>query len=151
MKERVYQTKQRELVLKYLAAHPQETYDVDRLYSALSQSGEKVSRTTVYRVLKLLTEAHCAVSFMDEGQKRTLFQYHEAHDAADHQIHLVCSSCGKTEHLDCNYLSSFEAHLRAEHHFNLNPTERVFSGLCEDCDAVEGIEENPAERVLSGS
>ena len=135
MKERVYQTKQREIVLKYLAAHPHETYDVDGLYSALSQSGEKVSRTTVYRVLKRLTETHRVVSFMDRDRKRTIFQYHEAHDAADHQIHLVCTSCGKTEHLDCGCLSSFEAHLRAEHHFNLNLTERVFSGLCGDCGA----------------
>lgn len=144
MKERVYQTKQREIVLKYLMAHPNEAYDVDGLYSLLIQSGEKVSRTTVYRVLKLLTETHQVVSFMDRDPRRTLFQYHEAHDASDHQIHLVCTCCGKTEHLDCSYLSSFEAHLRAEHHFNLNPTGRVFSGLCDDCGA-----DGETERKLS--
>lgn len=144
MKEKLYQTKQREIVLRFLAAHPHDAYDADGLYTALSQTGEKISRTTVYRVLKLLTETHRAVSFMDSDQKRTLFQYHAAHDATNSQIQLVCTGCGKTERLDCGYLSSFEAHLRAEHHFNINPTERVFSGLCGDCDAGAGI-----ERILS--
>lgn len=133
MKELSYQTKQRAVILNFLTANAGETYDVDSLYEALTKRGEKVSRTTVYRMLKKLEEEKSLVSFIDTNHKRTLFRFNPHRDTTDDRIHLQCTTCGKIEHLDCSYLSSFEAHLQAEHHFKLSPTERVFPGTCEKC------------------
>lgn len=135
MTELSYQTKQRTVILNFLTAHAEETYDVESLYEALSRRGEKVSRTTVYRMLRKLTEEKSLVSFIDATHKRTLFRVNPHPDAAADQIRLQCTSCGKVERLGCSFLSSFEAHLQSEHHFKLSPTERVFPGTCEDCSA----------------
>lgn len=134
MTELNYQTKQRTVILNFLTANAGETYDVDSLYDTLVKRGEKVSRTTVYRMLKKLEEEKSIVSFFDASRKRTLFRFNPNPDAGENQIHLQCTACGKVEHLDCSYLSSFEAHLQTEHHFKLSASKRVFSGICEDCE-----------------
>lgn len=133
MKELSYQTKQRTVIFNFLTANAGETYDVDSLYEALVGRGKKVSRTTVYRMLKKLEEEKSIVSFFDASRKRTLFRFNPNSGPDENQIHLQCTACGKVEHLDCSYLSSFEAHLKTEHHFTLSPAKRVFPGTCEDC------------------
>ena len=73
MKDLTYRTKQRAVILDFLAAHPERTFDVESLHKALLANGEKVSRTTVYRMLKRLAEKKRIVSFFDEAQKLTRF------------------------------------------------------------------------------
>lgn len=133
MKDLTYRTKQRAVILDFLAAHPERTFDVESLHKALLANGEKVSRTTVYRMLKRLAEEKRIVSFFDEAQKLTRFRFDPDRAGSAGQIELKCSACGKVERLDCSALSSFEAHLRSEHHFRLSCAERVFSGVCENC------------------
>ena len=133
MKDLTYRTKQRAVILDFLAAHPERTFDVESLHKALLANGEKVSRTTVYRMLKRLAEEKRIVSFFDDAQKLTRFRFDPDRAGSAGQIELKCSACGKVERLDCSALSSFEAHLRSEHHFRLSCAERVFSGVCENC------------------
>ena len=75
MKDLTYRTKQRAVILDFLAAHPERTFDVESLHKALLANGEKVSRTTVYRMLKRLAEEKRIVSFFDEAQKLTRFRF----------------------------------------------------------------------------
>ena len=133
MKDLTYRTRQRAVILNFLAANPEKTFDVESLHEALLANGEKVSRTTVYRMLKRLAEEKRIVSFFDDAQKLTRFRFDPDRARSAGQIELKCSACGKVERLDCSALSSFEAHLRSEHHFRLSCAERVFSGVCENC------------------
>lgn len=137
MKDLTYRTKQRAVILDFLAAHPERTFDVESLHKALLANGEKVSRTTVYRMLKRLAEEKRIVIFFDEAQKLTRFRFEPDRAGSAGLIELKCTACGKIEQLDCSALSSFEAHLRSEHHFRLSCSGRVFSGVCENCSGTK--------------
>ena len=86
MTELNYQTKQRTVILNFLTANAGETYDVDSLYDTLVKRGEKVSRTTVYRMLKKLEEEKSIVSFFDASRKRTLFRFNPNPDAGENRL-----------------------------------------------------------------
>ena len=96
MKDLTYRTKQRAVILDFLAAHPERTFDVESLHKALLANGEKVSRTTVYRMLKRLAEEKRIVSFFDEAQKLTRFRFEPDRAGSAGLIELKCTACGKT-------------------------------------------------------
>lgn len=137
MTDQSYRTKQRTVIINFLAQHPHTGFDIDSLFTALAENGEKVGRTTVYRTLKKLAAQNDVISYFDKEQKRTLFQYQAAHAHGTDHVHLKCIGCGKIAHLDCAYMESFEEHLLLQHQFRLAPECQMFSGLCADCAAAE--------------
>ncbi len=61
------------------------------LYGLVQKDDPTVGHTTVYRTLKLLTDAGLAreVRF---GDNKTYYQHHYNHE---HHDHMICTECGK--------------------------------------------------------
>ncbi|OGC91030.1 MAG: hypothetical protein A2W25_08105 [candidate division Zixibacteria bacterium RBG_16_53_22] len=86
------QTGQREKILEVFLANMKHV-SADELHAIIRKSDPRIGFSTVYRTLRLLTEAGLAreVNFGD-GRAR----FEKAFDKGQHG-HLICTSCGKTE------------------------------------------------------
>ncbi|HXG85901.1 MAG TPA: transcriptional repressor, partial [Pyrinomonadaceae bacterium] len=83
-------TAQRDLILE-IFLRTEEHLSSEDLYWLVQKQDQSVGHTTVYRTLKLLTEAGLAreVRF---GDGKT---YYEHHYNREHHDHMICTDCGK--------------------------------------------------------
>ena len=83
-------TRQRETILKAflkIEEHP----STEELYKVIKRKDSNIGHATVFRTLKLLTEAGIARE-IDLGDKRVRFEHGHGHR---HHDHLVCQTCSK--------------------------------------------------------
>lgn len=83
-------TAQRDLILEIFLKTEDHLTSED-LYRLVQKDDPTVGHTTVYRTLKLLTEAGLAreVRF---GDNKTYYEHHYEHE---HHDHMICTECGK--------------------------------------------------------
>src|SRR5512147_2118389 len=86
------QTDQREKILDIFLSNVKHV-SADELHAIIRKSDPKIGFSTVYRTLRLLTDAGLAreVNFGD-GRSR----FEKAFDKNQHG-HLICTNCGRTE------------------------------------------------------
>lgn len=99
------------------------------LHSTLSKQGESLALSTVYRALQQFVESgEVDVFHSNDGEAR----YRRCH-RTDHHCHLICRSCGRTEELNAEAISSWAAELSRDLGFAdvFQVTEIV--GGCKDC------------------
>ncbi|HYJ92916.1 MAG TPA: Fur family transcriptional regulator [Pyrinomonadaceae bacterium] len=127
-------TGQRDLILE-IFLRTEEHLTSEDLYRLVQREDPTVGHTTVYRTLKLLTEAGLAreVRF---GDNKTYYEHHYNHE---HHDHMICTECGKV-------IEFFSAEIEAlqdqmADNFGFLPTHHSLRlwGLCSDCqkDAVD--------------
>jgi len=82
-------TAQRDLILE-IFLRTEEHLTSEDLYTLVHRQDSTVGQTTVYRTLKLLTEAGLAreVRF---GDNKTYYEHHYNHE---HHDHMICTECG---------------------------------------------------------
>ena len=121
-------TNQRELILEIFLS-TEDHLTVDDLHWLVHKKDPSIGHTTVYRTLKLFTEAGLAreVRF---GDNKTYFEHHFNHD---HHDHMICTQCGKV-------IEFFSAEIEAlqdqvAEGLGFTPTHHSLRlwGLCEDC------------------
>src|ERR1044071_1366284 len=83
-------TGQRDLILE-IFLRTEEHLSSEDLYWLVQKQDPAVGQTTVYRTLKLLTEAGLAreVRF---GDGKTYYEHHYNHE---HHDHMICTECGR--------------------------------------------------------
>lgn len=89
-------TKQREFILKAIFDY-NEHFSAEILQNQLNKSGEKISRSTLYRTLLLLVEAKLLVEIKINDNNRIYdpnFLEKPAHN------HLICIDCGRVEEFE---------------------------------------------------
>ncbi|RVU97470.1 transcriptional repressor [Coriobacteriales bacterium OH1046] len=123
-----YRTRQRELVASCLAQHPNSYLTVDELLSAISEQGNRIGRTTVYRALESMVGEGAALKAAVPGSEAS---YRIATEGAAGQ--LVCLSCGQVLPLDCRMANGLAGHILEHHGFRIDPTRTVLYGLCTAC------------------
>src|SRR5512144_2700585 len=89
-KKGLKRTSQRDLILDVFLRTEEHLSNED-LYRLVQKEDPTVGQTTVYRTLKLLTEAGLAreVRF---GDNKTYYEHHFNHE---HHDHMICAECGK--------------------------------------------------------
>ncbi len=89
-KKGLKRTSQRDLILDTFL-RTEEHLSSEDLYRLVQKKDPTIGQTTVYRTLKLLTEAGLAreVRF---GDGRTHYEHNYKHQ---HHDHMICSECGK--------------------------------------------------------
>lgn len=118
-------TPQRLLILKTLAATEKFHPDVEELFSLINQKALNISKATIYRNLKLLSNVGLVTElYFRDGKVR--FELNE-----DHHHHFVCLACGKIEIIHTqpfnDVLASFSSnHKVISHQFDI-------FGYCENC------------------
>ncbi len=140
-KKGLKRTSQRDLILDVFLRTEEHLSNED-LYRLVQQQDPSVGQTTVYRTLKLLTEAGLAreVRF---GDGRTHYEHNYKHE---HHDHMICSECGKLIEF---YSAEFEAlqdAMAAKQGFEVTQHLLRIIGVCADCSREAKQDANAAPR-----
>lgn len=124
-------TGQRDLILEVFLRTSEHLSSED-LYDLVKKQDPSVGQTTVYRTLKLLTEAGLAreVRF---GDGRT---HYEHHYNREHHDHMICTECGKVVEFFSEELEAMQDEIAAKYNFILTQHSMRLLGLCEDCQTA---------------
>ncbi len=127
---RNYATKQRAALLEYLRAHADEALSAGRICEALAEKG--ISKSAVYRNLAALERSGLLQRSASSESKGAAFRYLGAEACRDH-LHLSCSKCGKTYHMDVNATSRLLDSVAQGTDFQIDSTSTVLYGICGQC------------------
>ena len=113
-----YRTKQRDILLEYLASAPGDHTTAADVCAYFRQQGMPIGQSTVYRQLENLVAEGLLNKYIIDANSPACFEYvgEAAREGAD--------SCE---------LASIRSHLFDAHGFRLDPLRTVLYGLCEDC------------------
>lgn len=125
-------TGQRELILE-IFLETEEHLTSEDLYSLVNKQDDTVGLTTVYRTLKLLTEAGLAreVRF---GDNKTYYEHHYNHD---HHDHMICTDCGRVIEFFSAEIEALQDEMADK--FGFRPTHHSLRmwGVCSDCQMAK--------------
>lgn len=130
-----YNTKQRELILKYLCEKEGEHVKAEDILEYLKNNDTPVGKSTVYRYLEALVEQNLVRKYTIEEGKGACYQFignDDTHHCKEH-YHLKCSDCGELFHVSCEFMDEINEHILNEHNFVIDKSKTVFYGTCEKC------------------
>ncbi|MGB9177742.1 MAG: transcriptional repressor [Pyrinomonadaceae bacterium] len=121
-------TAQRDLILDVFL-RTEEHLSSEDLYRLVQREDPNIGQTTVYRTLKLLTEAGLAreVRF---GDGRTHYEHNYKHQ---HHDHMICTECGKIIEFFSAELEAIQDKMAAKHRFEVTQHLLRILGVCADC------------------
>lgn len=121
-------TAQRELILETFL-ETEEHLTSEDLYFLVHKIDPTIGNTTVYRTLKLLTEAGLAreVRF---GDNKTYYEHHYNHA---HHDHMICTECGMVIEFFSADIESLQDEMADK--FSFKPTHHSLRmwGICANC------------------
>jgi|SRR5690606_332929 len=123
-------TGQRDLILETFL-RTEEHLTSEDLYRLVNRLDPSIGHTTVYRTLKLLTEAGLAreVRF---GDNKTYYEHHYDHE---HHDHLICTECGTVIEFFSQEIENLQDEMAAKYGFTLSHHSLRMWGLCSECQA----------------
>ncbi|MBA2606540.1 MAG: transcriptional repressor [Acidobacteria bacterium] len=135
-------TAQRDLILE-IFLRTEEHLSSEDLYWFTQKEDSSIGHTTVYRTLKLLTEAGLAreVRF---GDGKT---YYEHHYNLEHHDHMICTECGEVIEFFSAELEALQEMMANRFGFKLTHHSLRILGVCAECQAKE----NSLNRAASGA
>ena len=101
----------------------------EELYSRLKKKHSSLGLATVYRTLKILTEAGLA----DERRFNDGFTRYELRTGANHHDHLVCTGCGRVEEFENDEIEKLQELVATSHGFAMRDHKLELYGLCKPC------------------
>ena len=127
-KQGLKRTAQRELILDVFL-RTEDHLSSDDLYRLVHLEDQSVGQTTVYRTLKLLTDAGLAreVRF---GDGRAHYEHNYKHQ---HHDHMICSECGKIIEFFSAELEAIQDAMAAKHRFEVTQHLLRIIGICASC------------------
>ena len=128
-----YKTRGRDRILEVLKSNKDRTVDVNDIMRSLSEEGNDVNVTTVYRYLDKLCTEKSVLRYVAENGTRAVYQYVGDQRHCDEHLHMQCTRCGAIIHLDCHFMDEIASHVRNEHGFHIQCRNSIIYGLCEKC------------------
>jgi Fur family ferric uptake transcriptional regulator len=127
-KKGLKRTAQRDLILDMFLRTEAHLSSED-LYRLVQKQDPTIGQTTVYRTLKLLTEAGLAreVRF---GDGVTHYEHHYKHQ---HHDHMICSECGRVIEFFSAELEAIQDAMAAKHRFQITQHLLRMIGICAEC------------------
>ena len=131
-KQGLKRTAQRDLILDVFL-HTEDHVSGEDLYRLVHEQDPTVGQTTVYRTLRLLTDAGLAreVRF---GDGRAHYEHNYKHQ---HHDHMICSECGKIIEFYSPELEAIQDKMAAKHKFELTSHLLRMIGICVACRRQE--------------
>jgi Fur family transcriptional regulator, ferric uptake regulator len=125
-------TVQRDLILEVFL-RTEDHLSSEDLYRHVRNEDASIGQTTVYRSLKLFTEAGLARE-VRLGDGVTYYEHHYKHG---HHDHLICTECGKVIEFFSAELEALQDEMAEK--FKFKPTHHSLRilGLCEECRKEE--------------
>jgi Fur family ferric uptake transcriptional regulator len=127
-KKGLKRTAQRDLILDTFL-HTEEHLSSEDLYRLVQRHDPTIGQTTVYRTLKLLSEAGLAreVRF---GDGITHYEHNYKHQ---HHDHMICSECGRIIEFFSAELEAIQDAMAAKHRFQVTQHLLRIIGVCAEC------------------
>src|SRR5688572_29901217 len=127
-KKGLKRTAQRDLILD-IFLRTEEHLSSEDLYRLVQKEDPSIGQTTVYRTLKLLSEAGLAreVRF---GDNRTHYEHNYKHQ---HHDHMICSECGRIIEFFSAELEGIQDAMAAKHKFQITQHLLRIIGICAEC------------------
>lgn len=126
-------TAQRDLILD-IFLRTEDHLTSEDLYWLVQKEDPNIGHTTVYRSLKLLTDAGLAreVRF---GDNKT---YYEHHYNQEHHDHMICTECGKVIEFFSQEIEDLQDSVADN--FGFKPTHHSLRlwGVCSECQSENG-------------
>jgi Fur family ferric uptake transcriptional regulator len=121
-------TRQRDIILDiFLSTH--QHISVEELYLKAKSSNTGIGYATVYRTLKLFTEAGLAHEILlHDGQTR-----YEHVVAGEHHDHLVCTGCNAIIEFEDETIEKLQNEIALRHGFLIKSHKMEMYGLCANC------------------
>ncbi|MFN2453722.1 MAG: Fur family transcriptional regulator [Pyrinomonadaceae bacterium] len=121
-------TAQRDLILDVFLRTEKHMSSED-LYRLVQSEDPSIGQTTVYRTLKLLTDAGLARE-VRLGDGRTRYEHSYKHQ---HHDHMVCLSCGTNIEFYSAELEAIHIAVAAKHKFEPTQHSLRIEGFCASC------------------
>lgn len=130
-------TRQREDILRvFIASH--RHINLEQLHREVRKVNPSVGYATVYRTMKLLTEAGLA-------QERRFAEGHtlyEPREPQEHHDHMICTRCGRIEEFENESIERLQQKVAEQHGFRMTHHRMELYGICSGClaerERVEG-------------
>jgi Fur family ferric uptake transcriptional regulator len=125
-------TAQRDLIMD-IFLRTEEHLTSEDLYWLVQKHDPTVGHTTVYRTLKLLTEAGLAreVRF---GDNKTYYEHHYNHE---HHDHMICTECGKVIEFFSQGIETMQDEMADKLGFRPTHHSLRIWGVCSECQKRE--------------
>lgn len=111
-----------------------ELASAQEIYGKLRQlEGDKApGLTTVYRALEaLVAKGYVQSVDLGDGEKR-----YEVVEPGEHHHHLICESCGQSNHLDQCVIEEIEGTIASTYGFKIKSHVLEIFGLCAKCESA---------------
>lgn len=129
-----YQTEQKATLISYLAQHSDRQFTIGALAEEMSREAS-IGVSTVYRLMKSLTEEGRVRRFTVGGGKTFYYQYVDG-ECHSH-LHLKCTACGRLFHLDGAVSTFLQKQILASNRFSLDEESTLLFGVCYACQGGE--------------
>jgi Fur family transcriptional regulator, ferric uptake regulator len=123
-------TRQRDLIVDTFFS-TEGHLSVEELLEKAKQRDATLGAATVYRTMKILTDAGLASARHFEGGQT---RYEAALDRHHHD-HLICTSCGTIVEFENERIEELQDRVAGEHDFTVTHHKMELYGLCKDCRA----------------
>lgn len=125
-----YKTRQRRVLLDYLAAHADEELSARQIETALREFD--ISLSAVYRNLSALESEGKVRRVSKSGSREVYYQYTDCMSCKD-CLHLSCEKCGKTYHMNIPGMEMLIENLASSDEFAIDRKNTVLYGVCKSC------------------
>jgi Fur family ferric uptake transcriptional regulator len=105
----------------------------EELYLKVAKSHPGIGLTTVYRTLRLLTEAGLAKERRFGGEPQGVF---EKEDMSRHHDHLICTRCGRIIEFKEPSIEKMQEDVARRHGFTVEDHKLELYGLCRNCSTA---------------
>ena len=125
-----YNTKQRELIISFFEKNDDKRFTASQI---IENKLIDVGEATVFRYLSALTKE----GILRKTQGENAAEYSFAKNECKAHLHIQCTSCGRTEHLDCDFMKDIQNHVENFHRFEIHTLRTVIYGKCSQCRSEE--------------
>ena len=130
--KRVYNTKQKDEILKAISEFGQAHFTASDVVKKLSDKGLQIGQATVYRTIDRLSESGELRKYIVDGAA-SCYQISDGHKGCHEHFHLKCALCGALIHAECEELMKIASHIASDHGFTVDFSKTVFYGTCDKC------------------
>ena len=125
-----YMTRQRRALMNFFSRHPDEQLSAQEIAAALQEYD--VSQSAVYRNLTALEEQGLVRRSRQTDGREQFYQFIGS-ETCRNCIHLSCTRCGRTFHMDTDEADAFLKTVAERDGFAVDKSETVLYGVCETC------------------
>lgn len=125
-----YNTKQRQVLLDFFNQYPHDVFATSEIVNHLKPKG--ISESSIYRNLADLEMNGQIRKVSKKGTREAHYSYLNAECCKD-KIHLFCTTCKNTTHLDIMKAEEIQNEVLQVAGFKIDTRDTVIYGTCENC------------------